>query len=242
MNNIPHLIILFTCALSLSCAKAQLHLSYYCDAGRNNVSEGLYIKTSLSGIYKYKKNKFETGGCIDIYSNIDNNCPGFFFDYSREFSVKKKAVEIHGFYLYNRFSGFLFESDKGVYLKLYRTHFFCEFGTFFRKYGFTGNGKEKYNIDNDDEVHENFNLMYSFSYFIKPPDHKWNAGVALTNMDHYLINVETNPVFNLQARYNPGNSLVVFAEAWYRSAGAFNLSVSTFGFFFRTGVIWKTGV
>ena len=44
--------------------------------------------------------------------------------------------------------------------------------------------------------------MYSFSYFLKPTDENWNVGLSVTNIDHFVINQETNPVMNLCGLYN----------------------------------------
>jgi hypothetical protein len=70
-------------------------------------------------------------------------------------------------------------------------------------------------------------------------DNIWNIGFSFTNIDYFIINQETNPVINLQGKYDVSKSLTLFLESWYKSSGAFNLSVNSFGFFFRTGVLWK---
>jgi len=81
--------------------------------------------------------------------------------------------------------------------------------------------------------------MYLIGYNLKPIDHDWNVGITITNVDHFIINQETNPVFYLHGKYQVSKPLTLFGEWWYKSAEAFNISVNHFGFFFRTGLVWK---
>jgi hypothetical protein len=81
--------------------------------------------------------------------------------------------------------------------------------------------------------------MYSFNFFLKPTDEQWNVGLSVTNIDHYIINQETNPVFNLQGFYKLKSPVKLFAQAWYKTAGITNLNLNYFGFFLRTGIIWN---
>jgi hypothetical protein len=81
--------------------------------------------------------------------------------------------------------------------------------------------------------------MYSFSYSIKPTTHKWNAGITVTNFDHFMINQETNPYVNLKGFFKICSPVRIFAEAWYKTAGALNMSSNYFGFLLRGGIVWN---
>jgi hypothetical protein len=218
---------------------AQIHLSLFTDAGKNNVSDGFYMELASCGAFQFQTNTIEVGGQFDVVSNKENRSPGFFLEYSKEFKIYKFPLEAQGFFLYNRFSALLYETNWGIVLESHQKHFVYKLGTNFRTYAHSKKAIEKYEIENHKKIHENFNLMYTLTYFIKPLGHKWNIGLTLTDFDYFIINQETNPVFNLQARYCVTQNLTLFMESWYKSAGALNLSVNPFGFFFRTGVIWE---
>ena len=64
----------------------------------------------------------------------------------------------------------------------------------------------------------------------------------MTNIDNFLINQDTNPMLFLQGKYQVTAPLTLYIEPWYQSAGSLNLSANYFGFFIRTGLIWKLDV
>ena len=80
------------------------------------------------------------------------------------------------------------------------------------------------------KFHENFNMMYSIGYSIKPTDDGWNAGLAITNFDSFIIEQGVNPALRLRGLYKPGSQVCLYAEAWYLTAGLLNLSMNHFGF------------
>jgi hypothetical protein len=81
--------------------------------------------------------------------------------------------------------------------------------------------------------------MYSFSYTLNPFEYVWNIAMTVTDIDHFLINQETNPVFNLKGSYRLTTPVCLFAEAWYKSSGITNLELNHFGFTIRTGLTWN---
>lgn len=231
-------LILFGLYLSIS-IKAQLQLTSYLDAGETNVSDGLFIKAAGLGAYQFKKNKVESGFQFDLKSPGKNIYTATSLKYTRECSIKEFPFEIQGLFLYNSFSELIHEYDWGILARIQQKHITFILGTNFRTYKVTRKAIDNYQIDSNKKIHENWNVMYLLGYNLKPHDHFWNIGVTVTNIDHFIINQETNPVFNLNAKYDVSQALTLFAESWYKSSGAFNLSVNYFGFFFRTGVQWK---
>jgi hypothetical protein len=219
--------------------KAQFQLSGYIDAGETNVSEGLFVKAVGFGAYQFEKNKFESGFQFDLKSPGTNIFTGTSLKAAREFSIKEFPFEIQGLFIYNCFSELVHEYDWGVLARIQQKHFSFILGTNFRTYKVTRKAIDTYDINSNKKIHENWNVIYSLGCSVKPYDHFWNIGLTITNIDHFVINQETNPVFNINAKYNVSPPLTLFAEAWYKSSGALNLSVNYFGFFFRTGVIWR---
>ncbi len=219
-------------------AQAQLSLSMYFDAGKNNVSEGLFLKTAGIGEYEFGKNYAGGGVQFDVKSPGTNFLTAARLEIGREVSIRNIPFEIEGLFHYSRFSELLYEYNIGLLGNVKLDHFDFRLGTHFRTYGITRDAAEEYNIDSNKRIHENWNLMYMVAYRLKPPDHEWNVSLSVTNIDHFIIEQETNPVLFLRGEYRVSDKLNVFSKLWYKTAGSFNLSVNYFGFFSRTGVVW----
>jgi hypothetical protein len=232
------ILILFGVFVSFS-VKAQFQLSGYIDAGETNMSDGLFIKAAGFGVYQFEKNKVEGGFQFDLKSPGTNIFTGTTVKVAREFSIKQFPFEIQGLFIYNCFSELVHEYDWGILASIKQKHFRFILGTNFRTYKVTRKAIDDYDINSNKKIHENWNVMYLLAYNLKPHDHYWNIGLTVTNIDHFIVNQETNPVFNLNAKYDVTPQLTLFAESWYKSSGAFNLSVNYFGFFFRSGVLWR---
>ena len=232
--------LIFSLSLLLSARmQAQITLSTYIDAGENNVSEGLLIKSSVLGSYQINKFRVEGGAQFDLKNAGSGFFTGGSLIVAREFSINKFLFETQGLFLYNPFSPLIHESNRGVVINIPRKHFHYKLGTEFKTYNITNRAKNDYDITSNNKLNENWNLIYLVKYNLKPPDHKWNAGASITNIDHFLINQETNPMVNIEGRYDISSPLTLYIESWYKSAGSLNISANYFGFFFRTGIIWK---
>lgn len=217
---------------------AQPQLAGYVDLGTTNVSDGFYMKTAGSGSYQFGSNRVSAGFQLDLVKSNPNVFSGLNLTAAREFSIRNFPFDFRGFYILTPFSDISRETNWGFSFVFLPEHFEIQIGTNFRTIVSRKKGVDRYNLDADDKIHENWNIIYSFGYFLKRSDNKWNIGLSITNIDHFIINQETNPNVNLNGNYQLNPSLKLFAEAWYKSAGAFNLSVNYFGFFFRTGIIW----
>ncbi|NLO01159.1 MAG: hypothetical protein GX126_02420, partial [Bacteroidales bacterium] len=84
--------------------QAQLTLSTYIDAGDNNVSEGLYIKSSVLGSYQINKYRVEGGAQFDLKNAGSGFFTGGILIVAREFSINKFQFETQGLFIYNPFS------------------------------------------------------------------------------------------------------------------------------------------
>lgn len=219
---------------------AQPELTIYTDAGKNNTSKGLFIKSATMGCYKFGKNRVGTGFQLDLKNSNNYGFSGYTINISRNLLTKRIPLELQGFFVLTRPYDLLQETNWGTLLKMKHKRFGMELGTNFRTYTLTKQAIKDYDSDkHSTKIHEVFNLMYSFNFFLKPTDEQWNVGLSVTNIDHYIINQETNPVFNLQGFYKLKSPVKLFAQAWYKTAGITNLNLNYFGFFLRTGIIWN---
>lgn len=220
---------------------AQLTLHSYIDIGENNVSEGVFFKNAYRGRYQYHKFNFEAGMQFDLISTNPNTFSGVDIIASRSVTIQQRPLTIKGYYMINRFSDLLYESNWGIRMETRQPkHFIIELGTNFKTYALNQEGRKLYNTSEEDSrLSENFNLLYGLSAFLKPHTNDWNLSLSCTNIDYYVINQSTNPVFKLQTTYKIKSDLTVYLDAWYKQAGIFNISAHYFGYFFRGGVSWE---
>ncbi len=233
------LILLFITITGMNLA-AQPGLTLYGDAGKNTISDALFIRSALVGHYRSGKNQLEAGFQTNLYNGNKIVLSGYRINGSHEFKVKNTLLELKGFWLWTASSELLQETNFGFYISMKQKHFEMQLGTNFRTYSFRRKAMEGYPIaEGDSKIYEKFNLMYSFSYNLKPRDSRWNTGLTVTNTDYFLINQETNPYVNLHGSYKVSSPVCLFAEAWYKNAGSFNMSTNYFGFVIRGGVKWN---
>ncbi len=235
---IIHIFISLICLVPRINLSAQYQTTLYADLGQNAASDGLFIKMADLTSWQFGKNKLEAGLQIDILSNTDRFFSGYDINISREWTIKSFPIETRAFFLLTPFSDILRETNWGMIIGIYRNHFTIKIGTDFRTFAYNQKAVNSYGFEEDTRLHENWNLIYSFNGYIKPIDNVWNIGLSITNMDHFMISQETNPVLNLRFAYKFKPSCRVYFEPWYESAGALNLKVNYFGFFIRSGIIW----
>jgi hypothetical protein len=220
--------------------KAQTGLTLYTDLGKNNASQGLFIKSAAIGHFKIGKYMVKTGYQVDLMNNNKSFFSGYTINASRHLRIQDIPLELQGFYIRTSSTEILRETNWGTLLSMRLKRFEMTLGTNFRTYNFINQAIKDFEMEkNSSKIHEVNNLMYSFSYFLKPADEKWNVGLSVTNIDHFIINQETNPMFNLQGSYKISSSVRFYAQAWYKIAGASNLEVNHFGYYLRTGIIWN---
>ena len=219
----------------------QAYIQAYSDIGKTQVSDGVFVKTAAFGGYYFGKNSVGAGLQTDILSNSGKTLSAYSLSLARHFMIKEIPFNVGGTYILAPFSEITRESNLCFLIYSRPGHFSAALGTNFRTYAYTKKAREEYEIDGNPKLHENWNLMYTFGYYMKPLENPWNLSLEITNMDYFIINQETNPVFNLRAIYEVRPAFNLWAESWYKSSGAFNLRVNYFGFFFRMGVLWGIG-
>ncbi len=238
-NNRYFLLIILLLMTAFQQTEAQVRISTYIEAGENNVSDGLYLKNSFLGDYSFGKTRIEAGSQFDLLSAGPNVFTGVAAGIAREFSLKRFIYEVQGFYMYSSFSDLVHESNLGALINVERNHFDYKLGLEFRTYRITDAAADSFNLRSNRKLHENWNIVYLVSYRLKPADNNWNTGIAISNIDHFLVNQETNPMLNIHGSYAVSSPLELYAEIWYKGAGSLNISANYFGFFIRTGLIWK---
>jgi len=219
---------------------AQPGISVYTDAGSNNISKGIFIRSAAFGSYKYGKYNLETGFQADLKNNNKNGVSGYTIIASRNMAIKAVSFELKGFFIQTFPSEILVETNCGAMMEIGHKRFGMAIGTNFRTYDIRQKALSRYEIDNTHtKIHEIYNLMYSFEYNLKTTGESWNLGLSLSNIDNFNINQETNPIVNLNGRYKLSAPLTLYMQASYKSAGVTNLVLNYFGFYFRTGIIWN---
>lgn len=239
-NNLLVFILLFWALLFVNTQSyAQIKVAGYAETGKNQVSEGILVAAAILPSYEFHEFTFSGGLQFDIYNGSPNFVSGYLLKTAYELPLKHHKSEIEAFYVYNPFSDILYESNFGGMIKYHSHHFSYMIGTNFRTYGYSKQAIEDFALSENTKIHENFNVIYSLGYNLKPEEHDWNIGLVLTNFDDFIINQETNPVFFLKGNYKLNSKLEIFAEFWYKTAGAFNIRVNYFGYNIRTGLQWK---
>lgn len=230
-------IVLVLFSLSGQLLNAQLNVKSYAEIGSNNAN-GLNLKSSLSGNYEYKEFILGFGSELDFLGTTEKFLSANKVNFSKKLTLEKSTYTINTFLLQNAFSDYVQEFNWGVFTERYWDHFALTIGTSFRIYHLNNPDYEGTKAN----VYENWNLIYDLHYMLKPLGNDWNAGIGIRNMDHFLINQETNPFVYLDGKYALNKKFELNGNITYKSAGLFNLSVNYFGFFTRFGLIWKLDI
>lgn len=222
-------------------ANAQLSLHGYIDVGKNNASSGVFFRPAVITSYERYNFKLQSGFLWTLPSQNDNGVAAWEVCLMRSFHIKKAKFEGGMFYRHQPFSNLVREHNWGVLLGFNSKHFRMRLGNNSRTFKFTSKGINELGLTEDDDVKisEPRNLMYAFTYYVKPYEHRWNIAISITDYDHFLIQQETNPMIMGSFTHDLPHKMKIYSEVWYQSAGLLNLQVNYFGFNFRTGVLWQ---
>jgi hypothetical protein len=208
--------------------------------GTTNVTQGYFLKSAAVGHFVFGKNQFETGFLFNLKNKTENPISGIRVLISKNLKIRQRPYSIQGFLLEATHSAILRETNWGALAKFNTNHFDVFIGTNFRTYAFREEAINIYHMDGRfTKIHEPYNLMYEFSYNLKPSANTWNLGISITNIDKFKISQETNPLFNLHGQYKISEPICLVSQFWYEPAGIFNIYANYFGFFVRTGIIWN---
>ncbi len=235
-----HLLTLILILSIIQMAGGQSALTTYTEFSENNVSNGLYIRPAA--LLNLTTGKYSFGIGIRSGPLIPGvlKISGLSFNAARTIFIKKTPVLFQGFYVITNLTEIVYEKNWGGTLKLKLTHFEMTLGTNFRTWSFSRKAQQEYKISNDAaSINETFNIIYSFGYKIRPSDNKWNIGLAVTDMDYFHFNQETNPIFKLNGYMRFSDKISINADLSYELAGLTNLAIGYFGFTLKTGLIWN---
>ncbi len=234
------IVVLFLSSLTLK-LEAQFKLQNHFDVGSNSISNGLFISNSTFFDYTKNKTNFKIGTRFDLESQYVFNTfiSGLDLEIMQKFPLKKIELSATLQYFANFFTLNITEHNLALLGGLKSKHFEFLTGIHFRSIILP---KDFISLDpsiNNRYIFELWNLVYHLKYSVKPIDHKWNVGLGLTNMDYFVINQASNPMFYIFGGYKIIPNLSIFAEYWLQNAGIMNISANYYGSFFRTGIVWK---
>lgn len=240
-NRLAQTLSLIVLLASVHSISAQIKFLPYIDIGKHNASEGIFVKNAFRSSYQYKKYIVESGVQFDLVSNNPNLLTGLDLIGSKEFLIRDMPITIKGFFMMNRFSDIMYETNWGARIETKKfENFIFELGTNNKTYTINSSARAKYNIKKSTSKHyENFTLIYMVAGYLKPHQNPWNIGLSITNVDFYNINQSTNPVFNLKMVCNMKSNITLYMDTWYKQAGIFNINANYFGYFFRGGIQWE---
>jgi hypothetical protein len=214
-------------------------LPAYLELGQSNISDGIFLKSALLPTYEFGKYTAQAGIRFDIVSNNENVMSGLSLMGSRIFMIRSFPLDVKGLFIRTAYSGVIHENKWGLLLNSQTKHFRIGLGTNFRTLALNNEEAKSLNDSINTSVHENWNMLYKFSYYIKPIGNKWNIYLSVTNIDYFNISQETNPIFKIGALYDLSLPVTFFIDSSYQSAGILNMNIEYFGFFIKTGIIWN---
>ncbi len=218
---------------------AQWQFSAHIDAGEHNASEGFYLRTAGEAEYRTAGTRFAGSLQFEPAGNTPSFLTGLRLGITQDLKIREFPLELSAFFLHKPYSDLQYENNWGLLARTGYRQFHVMLGNGFRAFRLTPRAIAEYPGTDNTVIRENWNLIYRIGYGLKPAEHPWNVEFALTNFDHFLMNQETNPMLTVRGSYEAIPDLHIFAEAWYKQAGVFNISANYFGFFFRTGISYE---
>ncbi|MDD3095916.1 MAG: hypothetical protein WC372_07155 [Candidatus Neomarinimicrobiota bacterium] len=218
---------------------AQWQLSVRAEAGAHNASEGMYLRSAAAVQYRLKDTEFSAGLQFELFGKVPRHFSGLNLGISQAMAIREFPFEVAAFFLHRPYSDLQYENSWGLLAETDYRHFHFMFGNGFRAFRLTRQAVQDYPEGAGTLIRENWNLLYRIGYDLKSEDNFWNAGIAVTNLDYFLMNQETNPMLLLHGNAEIASGLDLYAEFWYKQAGVFNISANYFGYFFRLGVLWE---
>jgi hypothetical protein len=234
--------LLFFVTLSWPIAElhAQFQLESQIDLGNNVLSDGLYIQYSDFVHYEQKYWHAEAGFQIGLLQPQNVFLNSWYITSCAKIPAGKTIIDAGAEYAWTAFAPDLREVNWVLFAGTSFTHWKLILGTNRRVYRMRNQAaNEESNIDYRDSFIEEWNIMYSVGYRLKPPENKLNLLFTVTDFDHFLIQQESNPMINARFDYRLNESLNLYSEFWYKSSGLLNIKVDYFGLFIRLGAIWE---
>ena len=213
------------------------------DAGSSTVSDGAYLRPAAIAAYRFEKFSFGTGLQWTFSSAERKVISGGFISGGSDFKVREVPLSANLFVRRNPYSDIVKETLFGAVLKHERSRLDIHFGYHMRWYRLSESAVEQGEHLSGPalSIWEYRNFMYRGTVRLKERDAPWNLSASVTNYDYFLIQQETNPMFNVAGCFRVSDALAIHSSLWYQGAGMMNIHANHYGFYFRTGVVWQVG-
>lgn len=205
--------------------------------GESHVSQGKYVNTSVFAHYKWRSVEFESALQMNVY-NHHSSTPSAFKLYTQKDSMFHSfPLKLSAGYLLIPAENTLRESNINLLATRVLRSFSATLGFNFKTYTYTKEATDNYAI-NEPRYHENWGLIYDFSYYYSPATQHWKIGIHFTNFDDFIVNQDMNPYFRLSSEYRISSTLKILLEGNYIKSGIFNGSSNYYGYYIKTGIKW----
>jgi hypothetical protein len=219
---------------------AQIIVHGYFDLGKTQVSEGVYSLFSNIGYFEKAKWGVQSGYQLGLVQPQDVFFNSWYLSSYGKLKAGKIPLVLGGEYIWSAFSPDMRETNWIAFAGTTLKHWRFGFGTGIRTYRLSKKAKADPSLlDPDATITEKWNMIYHATYMLKPGENKWNLSGSFTNYDHFIIQQENNPMFNLRFDYKISNPVSLYSELWYRQAGWMVIKVTYYGMFIRLGVLWN---
>jgi hypothetical protein len=222
------------------CMQAQVLLTTYADAGNNAISNSGYQSYHFAPAYHFSRIRVESAFGWTFAKHKEKKFDSYSCAVNYTFNVVKKPISATVLFLKNILSNNIRSTNIGILLNGSSHHFDFIIGNNYRRYILEHERMQSDEfVKNDVQITEPLNLVYSCTYNLNTPDKCWNVGITITDYDIHMIEQETNPLIHMKGSYSLNNEILPFILIGYKSAGLLNLSVNSFGYYFRMGLLWK---
>lgn len=143
------LIIIIFLLLPHSFVNAQFSATIYDVVGKNNASEGEYLKVASIISFRYLKTKIEGGIQADLISNNTRLISGYHLNASRSFYFKPVDIKIQPFWMFAPFGDLVFQRDMGLLSKFNIKQWNLSLGIDFKNFGYSGYAIKEYNLQKE---------------------------------------------------------------------------------------------
>lgn len=92
---------------------------------------------------------------------------------------------------------------------------------------------------NNEIISEPFKLLYRVEAFIRPETSCWNIGIALSNIDDYMMERPWNPVLYLRGWYDVNEHWRIQLAGKYKNAGMFHMNAHYYASEVRLGAEYR---
>jgi hypothetical protein len=220
--------------------KGQIITEAYIDLGENQVSDGLSSQFSNIGFLEKSKWGGETGYQLGLVQPQDVIFNSWYMNLYGKIRAGKVTLDLGGQYLWTAFSTDLRETNSILFTRTTLNHWQLGLGTSIRTYRLSHKAVEESSLlKSESRIIEKWNMLYHATYVLKPVENEWNLSASFTNYDHFIVQQENNPMFNLHFDYRISTPLSLYSELWYKPAGLMVIRVTYFGMLFRLGISWK---